>query len=140
MTEEQGELLRGFAVLVVDDNADALTAVCVLIGQSFGCAVLSASSYDGALQILDSGAHVDLVFSDVVMPKTDGLALARAIRQRWPDLPVVLTTGFPEAVDSVIESGAIALIKPYSTEQLAAILSEQLHVGGRSRSANGNAL
>jgi two-component system, response regulator PdtaR len=139
MTQEQGELLRGFVVLVVDDDVDALDTASLLIGESFGCSVLRASSSDGALRILDSGAQVDLVFSDIVMPKTDGLALARVVRQRWPNARVVLTTGLPGAVDSVIDSGAMALIKPYSIEQLAAVFTEQLHDGGRPRSLNGNA-
>lgn len=139
MTQGQDELLRGFVVLVVDDNADTLKTLCLLIGRSFGCGVLSASSYDDALRILDSDAHVDLVFSDVVMPKTDGLALARALRQRRPGLPVVLTTGFLGALDSVIESGAIALIKPYSVSQLAAVFTEQLGVDRRRSLAEGRA-
>ena len=60
------------------------------------------------------------------MPGMDGLTLARIIRHRFPKLPVVLTTGRPEAVNMAAECGVIALIKPYSSEQLVAIFSEQL--------------
>ena len=119
--------LRGFVVLVVDDTADNL-AMSTLIVESFGASVLRAGSCDEALAILDSGAHVDLVFSDVVMPKTSGIALARMLRERNPHLPVVLATGHPDAVDAVTESGAIALIKPYSVPRLEAVLTEQLNL------------
>ena len=47
---------------------------------SLGCSVLRAASRDEALAVLDSGAHVDLVFSDVVMPAGNGLELAHDVR------------------------------------------------------------
>ena len=123
----QAPLLRGFVVLVVDDDSDSLMVSSAVV-ESFGCSVLTATSTDEALAILDSGAHVDLVFSDVVMPNRSGLALARIARERRPGLPVVLATGFVDAVDQVTECGAISLIKPYSLPRLAAVFAEQLHV------------
>ena len=123
----QTALLRGFVVLVVDDDADNL-ALSTAVVESFGCSVLAARSCNEAVEILDSGAHVDLVFSDVVMPNASGLALARMARERRPGLPVVLATGFPDAVDAVTESGGISLIKPYSVARLEVVFAEQLHV------------
>lgn len=128
MTRE-AQPLRGFVVLVVDDDADNLE-LAVTIVESFGCDVLQAASCDEALAILDSGAHIDLVFSDVVMPETSGITLARLVRERKPELPVVLATGFADAVDDVTESGAIPLIKPYSIARLEAVFAEQLRVDG----------
>ena len=122
----ESSALRGYVVLVVDDDADNLAMSRAAV-ESFGCSVLAARSCDEALAILDSGAHVDIVLSDVVMPGTSGVALARMARERRPGLPVVLATGFPDAVDAVAESGAISLIKPYSIPRLEAVLAEQLH-------------
>ena len=101
--------------------------------RALGSGVLVAASSDEALAILDSGAHVDLVFSDVVMPRSNGIALARHVRERYPAMPVVLATGYPDAIDAVTESGAIPLIKPYSISRLEAVLAEQLHVAPPSR-------
>jgi CheY-like chemotaxis protein len=126
MTREESSL-RGFVVLVVDDDFDSLALAATIVG-SFGCSVLKAASCDEALSILDSGAHVDLVFSDVVMPRTSGITLARLARERHAALPIVLATGYQDAVDAVTESGAIPLIKPYSIPRLEAVLAEQLHV------------
>jgi CheY-like chemotaxis protein len=119
--------MRGFVVLVVDDDADNLELAGRIV-ESFGCSVLKASSCADALAILDSGAHVDLVFSDVVMPDTSGITLARLTRERNPGMPIVLATGYPDAIDDVTESGAIPLIKPYSIARLEAVFAEQLRV------------
>jgi CheY-like chemotaxis protein len=119
--------MRGFVVLVVDDDADNLELAGRIV-ESFGCSVLKASSCADALAILDSCAHVDLVFSDVVMPDTSGITLARLTRERNPGMPIVLATGYPDAIDDVTESGAIPLIKPYSIARLEAVFAEQLRV------------
>jgi DNA-binding NtrC family response regulator len=120
-------LLRGFVVLVVDDDPDSL-AIAAMTIEAFGCSVLRAASGDEALAILDSGAHVDLMLSDVVMPKGNGFVLVHGARERRPALPVVLATGYGDIVDSASANGVIALIKPYTMERLEAILAEQLHV------------
>ena len=117
--------LRGFVILVVDDDADNLE-LSVQVVRSLGCDALTASSSDEALALLDTGTHVDLVFSDVVMPKTSGLALARAARERG--LPVVLGTGYPDAAEEGTDRGVISLIKPYSIQRLEAVFAELLYV------------
>lgn len=117
--------LRGYVVLVVDDDHDNLELSAQVV-RSLGCEVLTASSGGEALAVLDSGAHVDLVFSDVVMPRESGLTLARAARERG--LPVVLGTGYPDAADEGTDRGVISLIKPYSIQRLEAVFTELLHV------------
>ena len=115
-------------ILVVDDDADSMAALERLITEVFGCRVLTASTGDEALRVIDSGLHVDLVFADVVMPEMDGVTLAHLIGRRLPTLPVVLVTGRSDVVDSVTERGGIALLKPYSVERLEAVLNEHLRV------------
>ena len=118
--------LRRFTVLVVEDNPSVLEATGYLIEAAFGCRVVTASSCVEALALLDEGSKVDLIFSDVVLPGKDGLALARLARERQPDLPVVLTTGWADEIDSILERGHIALMKPFKVEQLEAVFSEAL--------------
>ena len=72
--------LRGFTVLVVEDDHLTLKAFSQVIAQVFGCIVLSASSGEAALRVIASGEKLDLLFSDVVMPEMDGLTLARLVR------------------------------------------------------------
>lgn len=126
--------LGGFAVLVVEDDPDTLESATSLIRDFLGCEVLTASSGDDATRIIDAGFRVDLLFADIVMPKMDGLTLTRFIRQRSPNLPVVLTTGLPNAVDMALECGAFALIKPYSPARLEALFTEQLRFKTHAKS------
>ena len=118
--------LRGFVVLVVEDDPDTLNSVSFLISEAFGCRVLRASSVNYALRIIDSGSRVDLVFSDVGMPEIDGLTFAELVRGRRPDLPFVLVTGRPDVVDTSLKAGWIALLKPYTVETLEAVFTEKL--------------
>jgi DNA-binding NtrC family response regulator len=127
--------LPGNVVLIVDDDADTVTALERLIVEAFGCRVLTASSGDEALRLIDSGLPVDLVFADVVMPEMDGVTLAHLISRRLASLPVVLATGRPDVVDSVTERGGIALLKPYSLDRLEAVLNEHLRVAIRRPTA-----
>ena len=87
--------------------------------------VVRASDAVSTLAVIDRGAApIDLVFSDMVMPGAmDGAALAEAIMQRRPDLPVVLTTGFSEAAEAATRKGLRLLPKPYRIEALAAELA-----------------
>ncbi|HSC97637.1 MAG TPA: response regulator [Casimicrobiaceae bacterium] len=123
---EQSHPLRDFTVLVVEDNPGVLEATTYLIKAAFGCSVLTASSCVEALALIDEGSHVDLILSDVVLPGKDGLTLARMARERVPDLPVVLTTGWEDEIESIVERGYVALVKPYRVDQLEAVLTELL--------------
>ena len=73
----------------------------------------------------------DIVLSDMVMPgEMDGLDLARRLRQRMPNVPVVLMTGFSDAAGAAADEGFTVLRKPFKTESLASSLASALHVAG----------
>jgi CheY-like chemotaxis protein len=79
-------------------------------------------------------AEFDVVFSDVVMPGMNGIELAREIRRRWPDLPVVLTSGYSHVLAEEGSHGFELLQKPYSIEGLLAVLNGAAK-GGRETGA-----
>ncbi|OWQ48035.1 hypothetical protein CDL60_05450 [Roseateles noduli] len=108
--------LAGVRVLLVEDNEE-LNRVTAGLLRSFSCQVLSAKDADEALQLFGSGAAVDIVLSDVVMPGSmDGQALARELRKRRSGLPIVLISGFSEALTA--ESTFTVLRKPASPSQI----------------------
>jgi len=90
-----------------------------------GCNVLSASCGSEALEIIDSKVRVDLVFSDIMMPAVDGLTLIDEVRKRLPHMPIILATGMTTVLDAMAR-GAIALVKPYTLDQLRAVFRDQL--------------
>jgi CheY-like chemotaxis protein len=104
-------------VLVVDDSADVAEVTSSLF-EHLGYETVYQDSAEAALKLLEAGTKVDLVFSDIVMPGTiDGVGLAREIRSRFPNLPVVLTTGYSDAAEAAPSTLRI-LRKPFDTEAL----------------------
>lgn len=109
-------------VLVVEDDEDVReTAVATLVG--LGYRVLRAKDADSALTVVDSGVHIDVLFTDVMMPgKLRSRELARMAKQRLPALAVLFTSGYTE--NSIVHGGRLddgveLLSKPYTREALA---------------------
>ncbi len=116
-------------VLVVEDN-EALRRVVVQQLESLGYRVLQAETAAAATNLLAS-EHVDLLFTDIVMPgATNGVELARTAVARWPSLKVILTTGFSDTTiqdPRAFIGGVQILNKPYRKADLARVLREALN-------------
>jgi CheY-like chemotaxis protein len=114
-----GEAPRGYeTVLVVEDNPGVQEVAGLLLDQ-LGYRVLHAPSAAAALQLLAADDAIDLVFTDVVMPgELDGLALARRVKQEYPDVAILLTSGYAKAWPTR-EAGLPILRKPYKLQSLA---------------------
>jgi len=105
------------SVLIVDDSAEVAEVTSSLFEQ-LGYATIYRDSAEEALSLLEDGAKIDLVFSDIVMPGAiDGVGLAREIRSRYPNLPVFLTTGYSDAAQAAPPDLRI-LRKPFDTDTL----------------------
>ena len=116
---------EGRLLLVEDD--DAVAAGVGHMVRDLGYTYVRAAQATDALRLLEQGERFDLVFSDMVMPgEMDGLDLAKAIRDRDPGLPVVLTTGFSEAATAATVERFRLLSKPYGIEALATVLADAL--------------
>jgi CheY-like chemotaxis protein len=90
---------------------------------ALGFSVTHVSSADAALGALANAREIDVVLSDVMMPGgISGLELAREIRLRHPALPVILTTGYVEAVAGMKDDEFGLLVKPFSLEGLVEAL------------------
>ena len=127
---EAGQLNgAGERVLVVEDNAK-LRAVLVRQLAELGYAVREAENAAAALVLLDAGAEIDLLLSDIVMPgKIDGCQLAREFVERRPGRRVLLTSGFPGTRVAQLDELGVnfrLLDKPYRKRDLARVLREVL--------------
>jgi CheY-like chemotaxis protein len=114
-------------VLVVDDSAEVAEVTSSLF-EHLGYDTVYRDSAEAALKLLMDGAKFDLVFSDIVMPGTiDGVGLATEIRSRYPDLPVLLTTGYSDAAQAA-PSNLRILRKPFDTDTLKGFIQDVMEV------------
>ncbi|WP_404712938.1 ATP-binding protein [Sphingomonas sp. MMS24-J13] len=110
-------------VLIAEDD-DALADLVTGLVRELNCEPHRVGTAMAALALLEEGEHFDIVLSDMVMPGfMGGLDLARRIAEHWPDLPVVLMTGYSAAAAAAGEEGFQLLLKPYTIEQLGRALA-----------------
>jgi signal transduction histidine kinase/DNA-binding response OmpR family regulator len=109
-------------VLVVEDD-DAVRETSVALLSDLGYKVLKARDAQSAFTIIESGVHVDLIFTDVVMPgPMRSTELARKAKALYPAIAVLFTSGYTE--NSIVHGGRLdagveLLSKPYTREALA---------------------
>ena len=118
---------QGERVLVVDDE-EALVAVTSEVLKHFGYEPVGCSDGDAALAAFEAG-HIDAVIADEVMPGISGTQLARALRRRRADLPIVLVSGYtgPMLSERALAAGVTEILKkPVQSRDIAAALARVL--------------
>ena len=115
------------SILVVDDELGAVSALEIILRRR-GYKIQSAGNGLEALSKLYS-EHFDLVITDILMPKFDGIRLSRRIRKEWPTLPILVITAFDDE-QTCRELLAIGisgyLMKPFDLKQLIDVVEEAL--------------
>lgn len=111
-------------VLIVEDQFLLRMNAAQLIGDA-GFDVVEASDADEAIAILEARSDIHVVFTDIQMPGSmDGLKLARFVRERWPPIKIVASSGFVKVGKDDLPEGSRFLSKPYGPEQIVRILRE----------------
>jgi PAS domain S-box-containing protein len=107
-------------VLVVEDQ-DRVRGVVVRVLREAGYQVLEASDGESTLRLVDELEAIDVLLTDIVMPRLDGRTLAARLRARWPDLRVLFTSGYAEDMDRAwlaSDENAAFLPKPFTPREL----------------------
>jgi PAS domain S-box-containing protein len=126
-----GDAAQG-TVLVVEDSRDVAEVTSALLEQ-LGYRVVRAENAAEALRHLQQGIGVDLLFSDIVMPGgVDGLGLAQICREQFPEIPVLLTSGFSEAAQAA-DGRFDILRKPFELAALERAIEGALNNGNGRR-------
>jgi DNA-binding NtrC family response regulator len=115
------------SILVVDDEL-LIRDLLYDFFRDQGWDIAIAESGERALEILRS-KKVDLVLTDLKMPNMDGLTLTSELRESYPDIPVVIMTGYPSvdsAVSALRQKVADYIIKPFNINQLYKIVEEKI--------------
>jgi signal transduction histidine kinase len=110
-------------ILVVEDEPDVRSSTAELLS-ALGYEVLMAHDGASAVALIDSGVHIDLVFTDVIMPgEVSSLELRDRLRERLPQAEVLFTSGYAEGVlvhEGKVDAAVNLLQKPYSPDVLSA--------------------
>ena len=137
--------LAGLEILVVDDDLGVCQSLAELLRYQ-GCEVALATSAADALALLAGPRRFHLVLSDVVMPDMDGYDLYMELKERRPELPVILMTGYLYDRDHVIKRSKLAGLdskvlfkKPIDPDRLKAIILQRCTEGERAHDAGGDA-
>jgi CheY-like chemotaxis protein len=130
MSESHGSGLKrtdSATILLVDDNDDICEVTSMLLAK-LGYKVIAARSGAAAISVLENGAAVDLLMVDFAMPDMSGLQLTDKVRSRWPDLRILIVTGYAD--DPAFQGrlcGETVIKKPFTANQLRASLAELLN-------------
>ncbi|MDR5817106.1 MULTISPECIES: ATP-binding protein [unclassified Caballeronia] len=120
----------GATVLVVDDDASVLSSTVAIL-EVMRYTVLRAANGDAAMSVLESGVHVDLILTDVVMPgKVSCADLAEWAFSQTRPVPVIYASGYTRDMisrDSVLRPNVTLLNKPYRAETLAREIAAALN-------------
>jgi two-component system cell cycle sensor histidine kinase/response regulator CckA len=118
--EKPADLWGTGTILLVEDE-DMVRAVAERALTRQGYTVVTAENGEVALETLEEMEKPDLLISDVVMPLMDGPTMARQIRKRYPDLPILFMSGYAEEqLRRSIDIPNVAFLpKPFSVQQLA---------------------
>jgi PAS domain S-box-containing protein len=111
------ETADGGSVLLVEDNPEVSEASAALL-EELGYRVHAVGDASAALRVIDEGRSFDIMVSDIVMAGAmDGVGLAKAVRKRRPELPILLVTGYSRAAEQL--GGEFCLLrKPFQVTDL----------------------
>lgn len=108
-------------ILVVED--DPFVRDMAVAGlEDAGYQVMEAATGGQALRLLQTGIAVDALLTDIRMPEASGWEVAKAYRERFPDLSVLYVTGYAEQIQPV--PGGIILSRPYRMSQVISLLKD----------------
>jgi nitrogen-specific signal transduction histidine kinase len=124
---EAGKIDTGREVVLLVEDESTLRGLVRQYLQNQGYTVLEAHSGAAALRIASYySGPIHLLLTDVIMPGMNGVELAGLVRERYPGLPVVLTSGYSNALAESAHRGFELIQKPYSVELLSRILRKAI--------------
>ncbi|ASR10905.1 hybrid sensor histidine kinase/response regulator (plasmid) [Rhizobium leguminosarum bv. viciae] len=119
--QQEDNAARRLRIVAVDDDGLVLMNTTLML-EDLGHTVFEAMAGPEALDILRK-QQVDLVICDHAMPRMTGAQLAEAIRSEWPEMPIILATGYAEIPEGAGIANLPRLGKPFSQAQLADAIS-----------------
>ena len=115
------------AVILVVEDEPVIRIAAVRMLEDAGFAVLEAANAHDAISVLEYRTDVRAVFTDIHMPGTwDGMRLAQMVRDRWPSIQLIVTSGLRHPNNDELPPGGRFISKPYDPAHVIAIVRELL--------------
>jgi CheY-like chemotaxis protein len=126
-----GQLLKSKTVVLVVEDDILIRMNAADTVRDFGFEVVEAADADEAIKVLEDNPDISVVFTDIQMPGSmDGLRLAAVIRNRWPPVALLVTSGQISPHGGDLPAGVSFLHKPYRPHQLKSHLDTLTLAGG----------
>jgi CheY-like chemotaxis protein len=123
LTSKTDSSSRPYVLVVEDEFFSRFHAVNLV--EAAGYRAIEASNADEAIAILEARKDIRIVFTDIDMPGSmDGLKLARAVRDRWPPIELILTSGHLDVPESDIPKRGVFFSKPYRDDEIVSALQK----------------
>jgi signal transduction histidine kinase/ActR/RegA family two-component response regulator/sensor domain CHASE-containing protein len=117
---EDAAITLSVRVLLVEDDLEVQNVATELL-YSVGCQVVRAGDGGSALAALERDPAIELLISDLAMPgDMSGLELARIVRQRYPGVPILLSTGYSQYAAQAVREGFKLIEKPLRRDEFVA--------------------
>jgi CheY-like chemotaxis protein len=114
---------KPLVLIVEDENLVRFGAVAMV--EEAGYEAISASDADEAIHILEGRSDIRAVFTDIQMPGSmDGLRLVWAVKERWPPVALIVTSGKSDILDTDLPAGGRFIRKPYDRSQIETMLRQ----------------
>ena len=111
-------------VLVVEDDP-LLRMMAADLVERAGFEVVEAEDADEAVRILETRTDIRIVFTDIDMPGSmNGMLLAAAVRDRWPPIDIIITSGHVRAGEIVLPERSVFFAKPYDSMKVTETLQD----------------
>ena len=121
-------MIEKIAVLVVEDEPITRMEVVDQLEEA-GFKVFQAANADLAIKIIETNPPIRVLFTDIDMPGSmDGLKLAAAVRDRWPPIRIVVTSGHRKIDAGALPPEARFFSKPYNMNEVASMMRMMVHI------------
>jgi CheY-like chemotaxis protein len=110
-------------ILIVEDEVFVSAQLEAMLWD-LGYIVIATANADEAIEVLEARNDISVIVTDINMPGSmDGLKLAAAVRDRWPPIKIIITTGGDRPASSNMPSGNIFVSKPYNRAALVSAIN-----------------
>jgi DNA-binding NtrC family response regulator len=114
-------------ILIIDDEEGIRESLKLILGDHYD--LILTDSGEQALQCLDKNKNIGLALLDIKMPKVNGLETLKAIKEKYPDLNVIMVTGYKsvETAGAASALGAVGyIVKPFKSEEILNIVKRHM--------------